>query len=52
LTAFHWMFGVGAVLAATCGVLAAFLRNYRFAPTAVPSSSDGGALPVPSRFVE
>jgi MFS family permease len=52
LTAFHWMFGVGAVLVATCGVLAAFLRNYRFAPTDVPSPSDGGALPVPPRLAE
>jgi MFS family permease len=39
LAAFHWMFGVGALLAATCGVLAVFLRNYRFAPSEAPSST-------------
>jgi MFS family permease len=33
LTAFHWLFGVGALLAVTCVVLAAFLENYTFAPT-------------------
>ena len=30
-TAFHWIFAVGAILALTGGVLAAFLRNYTFA---------------------
>jgi MFS family permease len=30
LTAFHWLFGLGALLAASCGILAAFLRNYTF----------------------
>jgi MFS family permease len=33
LTAFHWMFGVGAILALTCGIMASFLRNYTFAAT-------------------
>ena len=33
MTAFHWMFAVGAVLALACGVLAGFLRNYTFAET-------------------
>lgn len=37
LTAFHWLFGVGALLAATTGVLALFLRNYRFHPADAPS---------------
>jgi MFS family permease len=30
LSSFHWLFGVGAVLSLTCGVLAGFLRNYTF----------------------
>jgi MFS family permease len=33
LTAFHWIFGVGALLSLTCGILAAFLRNYTFSST-------------------
>jgi len=32
-TAFHWLFGVGALLALSSGVLASFLRNYSFAAT-------------------
>jgi MFS family permease len=32
-TAFHWIFGIGAVLSLTCGVMAGFLRNYTFAPS-------------------
>lgn len=39
LTAFHWLFGIGALLAGTCGVLALFLRNYRFNPSDAPSES-------------
>ena len=31
MAAFHGIFAAGAVLALTCGVLATFLRNYRFA---------------------
>jgi MFS family permease len=53
LAAFHWMFGVGAVLAATCGVLAAFLRNYRFAPAESPATNEApGVLGVPPRVAE
>ncbi|MGA9043303.1 MAG: MFS transporter [Thermoplasmata archaeon] len=33
LTAFHWLFGVGALLSLTCGVLAFFLQNYTFSAT-------------------
>jgi len=33
LTAFHWIFAVGALLSLSCGVLAGFLRNYTFSPT-------------------
>jgi MFS family permease len=33
LVAFHWIFGVGALLSLTCGVLAGFLQNYTFSPT-------------------
>jgi MFS family permease len=53
LTAFHWMFAVGAVLAATCGVIAVFLRNYRFAPTEESTPAAGAStLPVPPRLAE
>jgi MFS family permease len=45
LTAFHWLFGVGAILAATTGVLALFLRNYRFHPADAPSGVP--TLPTP-----
>ncbi|MGA8604598.1 MAG: MFS transporter, partial [Thermoplasmata archaeon] len=30
LTAFHWLFGVGALLSLSCGVMAFFLQNYTF----------------------
>jgi MFS family permease len=30
LSAFHWLFGVGALLSLTSGVLASFLQNYTF----------------------
>jgi len=33
LSAFHWLFGVGALLSVTCGVLALFLHNYTFTAT-------------------
>jgi hypothetical protein len=45
-TAFRLLFGVGAVLALTCGVLAAFLRNYTFAPTGERSDSPSHAPSV------
>ncbi len=28
--AFHWLFALGAILAATCGVMGVFLRNFTF----------------------
>jgi MFS family permease len=31
--AFHWLFALGAILAATCGVMAGFVRNYTFTET-------------------
>jgi MFS family permease len=45
LTAFHWLFGVGALLALTCGVMAGFLENYTFAATGERSDS---VVPSPS----
>ena len=33
LTAFHWLFGVGALLSLICGIMAVFLQNYTFSPT-------------------
>jgi MFS family permease len=52
LEGFHWLFAVGAVLTATCGVLACFLRNYKFAPaeqgSTMPSSSRIEVRPVPA----
>jgi MFS family permease len=52
LTGFHWLFGVGALFSATCGVLAGFLRNYTFdpagqrsdapSPSAAPASAASG----------
>jgi len=57
LTAFHWLFAVGALLTATCGVLAVFLRNYHFAeaPASVVDATASGtptALPAPPPVVE
>jgi MFS family permease len=54
LTAFHWLFGVGALLSLTCGVLAGFLQNYTFSATGervdskspVRSRSGSGAAPA------
>jgi MFS family permease len=49
LTAFHWLFAVGALFSVTTGVLASFLRNYTFDPTG--QRSDAGsptAAPTPS----
>lgn len=48
LTAFHWLFGAGAVLSALCGVLAGFLRNYTFSASGERSDS---AAPVPATGV-
>ena len=33
LSAFHWLFAVGALLSLTCGILASFLENYTFSAT-------------------
>jgi MFS family permease len=57
LAAFHWLFGVGALLSATCVVLAAFLENYTFAeseattdpasrPEVATSDTGSGGTPV------
>jgi MFS family permease len=43
LNAFHWLFGVGALLALTSGILSVFLRNYRFSPTSEGSESPATA---------
>ena len=49
LSAFHWLFGVGALLALTAGVLAGFLRNYSFAPALAPvPGPDGAVSPAPN----
>jgi MFS family permease len=37
--AFHWIFGIGALLTFTGGVLAMFLRNYSFAPSAISAGT-------------
>ena len=47
LTAFHWIFAVGALLSLTCGVLAGFLRNYTFSPTGERSDSPSPAAIAP-----
>ena len=53
LTAFHWIFAAGAILALVGGVLAAFLRNYTFTATGERSDSaaGSGAVPTPSLAV-
>jgi MFS family permease len=47
LAAFHWMFAVGAILAALVGVFGLFLRNFRFdatpGPTPTPAAAPAGA---------
>ena len=53
MAAFHGIFAAGAVLALACGVLATFLRNYRFAengdlreaPTTVETKSASPVAP-------
>jgi MFS family permease len=47
LTGFHWVFGVGALLSLSCGVLAAFLRNYTFDPAGERSDSGRSAPTLP-----
>ncbi len=49
LTGFHWVFGVGALLCLSCGVLAAFLRNYTFNPAGERSDSGLSAPTLPPR---
>jgi MFS family permease len=49
LGAFHWLFGLGALLAASCGVLAGFLNNYRFAPSDLPASEGNSAAATAPR---
>ena len=39
LAAFHWLFGVGALLTTTVGILALFLRNYHFADLTAPAGA-------------
>ena len=49
LTAFHWLFAVGALFSLTGGILASFLRNYTFDPSGVRSESEAlSAPPAPS----
>jgi MFS family permease len=54
LTAFHWLFAVGALLSATCGVLAGFLHNYTFNETGersdavVPAAETAASSPPSS----
>jgi MFS family permease len=53
LAGFHWLFAIGAMLAATCGILAIFLRNYHFAEVVAPNgTANPGALPIPPPAVE
>ena len=49
LAAFHWLFGVGALLAAACGTMGAFLRNYTFSADgrSTVHSTPGGAAGAP-----
>ena len=48
LTAFHWLFGVGALLALSSGILAFFLRNYSFAADGARSDTPApGVAPPP-----
>ncbi len=47
LAAFQWLFALGAVLTVVCGILAAFLRNYTFAPTGERTETPASA-PVPT----
>ena len=46
LTGFHWVFGIGALLSLSCGILATFLRNYTFDPAG--ERSDSGRLSAPT----
>jgi MFS family permease len=46
LTAFHWLFGLGALLAALGGVLGAFLRNFHFTPVVIPAVAGEVAAPT------
>jgi MFS family permease len=48
LTAFHWLFAVGAVLSLTCGVLAGFLHNYTFTSTGERSGAGAPAATMPT----
>jgi len=43
LAGFEWLFVLGAALTIVCGILAAFLRNYTFAPEAASEGSSPGA---------
>jgi MFS family permease len=54
LVGFHWLFGIGALLAASVGVMALFLRNYHFAERSEPVGTEGPAasLPVPPQLME
>ncbi|MGC2360598.1 MAG: MFS transporter [Thermoplasmata archaeon] len=46
LTAFHWLFAVGAILAVTCGIMASFLHNYTFASTGERSDAPSPRSPA------
>jgi MFS family permease len=53
LAAFQWLFGLGAVLTAACGVLAVFLRNYTFPPQPAIAPAPGqSGIPTPAPGAE
>jgi MFS family permease len=53
LAGFHWLFAIGAMMSATCGLLALFLRNYHFADASAPATvAAPTAVPGPSHFAE
>jgi MFS family permease len=48
LAGFHWLFAIGAVLTAACGVMAGFLRNFTFAEDGT-RAEDSVAEAAPAR---
>jgi len=45
--AFQWIFAVGLAITLVCGVLGAFVRNYRFAPEESPAGTVAATVPSP-----